>query len=215
MLGDERFETFTNRFEQLVDILGSKLHFHSFLFHLPEIQQLVYQEQQTLAVTVNNIQIVAYCRRQGHGGFHYFLQRSYDKGYRCAYFVGYHGEELDFGFVYFFFLIGVQFVYFSRMFLLCPFDDEADDESESYANQYKIEQFGSGGPIERRVDGDFQTGSFFIPYSVIIGRLYFEKIGSCGQIGVSGLILGAYIVPVFVKSFQFIGVFVFIGGAIA
>ncbi len=55
MLGDERFETFTNRFEQLVDILGSKLHFHSFLFHLPEIQQLVYQEQQTLAVTVNNI----------------------------------------------------------------------------------------------------------------------------------------------------------------
>ena len=25
MLGDERFETFTNRFEQLVDILGSKL----------------------------------------------------------------------------------------------------------------------------------------------------------------------------------------------
>ena len=30
----------------------------------------------------------------------------------------------------------------------------------------------------------------------------FEKIGSCGQIGVSGLILGAYIVPVFVKSFQ-------------
>ena len=39
----------------------------------------------------------------------------------------------------------------------------------------KIEQFGSGGPIERRVDGDFQTGSFFIPYSVIIGRLYFEK----------------------------------------
>lgn len=37
MLGDERFETFTNRFEQLVDILGSKLHFHSFLFHFPEI----------------------------------------------------------------------------------------------------------------------------------------------------------------------------------
>ena len=63
--------------------------------------------------------------------------------------------------------------------------------------------------------GDFQTGSFFIPYSVIIGRFYFEKIGSCGQIGVSGLILGAYIVPVFVKSFQFIGVFVFIGNAIA
>ena len=58
--------------------------------------------------------------------------------------MGYHGEELDFGFVYFFFLVGVQFVYFSRMFLLCPFDDEADDESESYANQYKIEQFGSG-----------------------------------------------------------------------
>jgi hypothetical protein len=56
--------------------------------------------------------------------------------------VGYHGEELDFGFVYFFFLVGVQFVYFSRMFLLCPFDDEVDDESESYANQYKIEQFG-------------------------------------------------------------------------
>ena len=92
ILGKRRGKALADVVHQLTDVVYTEAHGHLLLLHLAEVQQLVDQLQQTVGVTVDDLQV---SRRLSL--LHQVFQRTDDKGYRRSYFVGYHREEAKTG----------------------------------------------------------------------------------------------------------------------
>ena len=117
--------------------------------------------------------------------------------------------------MHFLLLTDIQLIDFRSVLLLRPLQQETDKEGQRYTHPYEIKNLGSRAPIKRRMNGYFQARFLITPNTVIIRGFYLENVCSGRQVGISSFILRTYIIPVFIKTFQFIGVLVLFGCTIA
>ena len=173
-----RGEAFAHAFHQLSYGLRGEAHPHLLLFHFPEVEQLVHQIEQALAVAVDDFQFLPLVGRDV-GGLHHFFQRTDDERYRRTDFVGNHGEEVDFCLVYFFFLLAVQLVDGFGMFLFAPAHHVAQQQSDGEDKQQEVANLERQGKVEGRMYDDTDGGTFFVPYIVIVRGFDPEDISTC------------------------------------
>ena len=94
------------------------------------------------------------------------------------------------------------------MTLLGSLQPDVNVIPDNESNQQEIEEFGIPCPPEGRWYNNRDGCLFIAPYTIIIGGFHTEGIGTCRQVGVGGACLVAYVVPLFVISFEHIGILV-------
>ena len=100
------------------------------------------------------------------------------------------------------------------MLTLCSLQSQLYIVVNASHQEYQIEQARIPTPPERWLYCDDKFGLIIRPYTIVVGGLYTEGIGACGQIGIGGAILVAHIVPIAVEPFEHVGILYLFGRTI-
>lgn len=95
-LSCQRNEAFIGFLQDFGKVVCHKVEVETLGFGLSEIEQLVYEVKQPVGVQIHNFQILfdGIVHMVGNQDV---LQRAFDKCQRCAYLMGYVGEEVNLG----------------------------------------------------------------------------------------------------------------------
>ena len=135
------------------------------------------------------------------------LQRSDDKRYRRTDFMGNHREELQAGISHLLILLEFQLIEFFLMAALLTFQPALHEPVDCITYEQKIQNLGRQRPPERRMNHNLQSCLILRPYTIIIGCLNQEGIGSGRKIGIVGTMLVG-INPILVYSLKFVSILV-------
>ena len=196
------------------------MNLHALLLHLVEIEQLIDEQEQTLGVTVDNrkrLRDSLTIRKFSGNQFPMLfqtLQRSDNKRYRRTDFMGNHREELQAGVSHLLILLALQLVEFFLMAALLTLQPALCEPIDCVTDEQKIQNLGWQRPPERRMNHNLQFCLILRPYTIIIGCLNQEGIGSGRKIGIVGtMVVG--INPILVDSFELVSILVLLRRYIA
>ena len=197
-----------------------EMNLHALLLHFVEIEQLIDEQEQTLGVTVDNRKRLRDSLTISKFSGNLFpmlfqtLQRSDDKRYRRTDFMGNHREELQAGISHLLILLEFQLVEFFLMTEFLTFQPALHEPVDCVTDEQKIQNLGWQRPPERRMNHNLQFCLILRPYTIIIGCLNQECIGSGRKIGIVGTMFVG-INPIFVYSLKFVSILVLLRRYIA
>ena len=215
-----RSKALCHSMHQLRNVVQMEMNLHALLLHFVEIEQLIDEQEQTLGVTVDNRKRLRDSLTIGQFSGNLFpmlfqtLQRSDDKRYRRTDFMGYHREELQAGISHFLVLLALQLVEFFLMTEFLTFQPALHEPVDCVTDEQKIQNLGWQRPPERRMNHNLQFCLILRPYTIIIGCLNQEGIGSGRKIGIVGTMLVG-INPILVYSLKFVSILVLLRRYIA